>query len=301
MSEEVEKAPVISYAKANRESKKGEDAACALLPSDGAPACFAIFDGHSGKTFANKCSELVCQRLMEKGPPFTAENIKNVLWAVDEEVGKKEIADGATAQILCIEQVGDKLKGTFAWCGDSSAVVCDTSAEPGSVFFATESHTAGPDHQGGGSWKSEKGRIEFYRAVRKKLDHNKEAPHDTLKDDTTMEQIKEACGKVDQQILDNLGKPVDDEEYDILFRAFRRGKIIAQTFPDGAKSRKKVYVRQRDKDHDANQVWVVATAEDRADPGYSDLQMTRSYVLLPSHTHPLAPPHTPLSLPRYLP
>jgi len=37
-------------------------------------------------------------------------------------------------------------------------------------------------------------------------------------------------------------------------------------------------VRQRDKDHDVNQVWVVATATERADPGYSDLQMTRSML-----------------------
>jgi len=270
------KVPTITFAKANRESKKGEDAACTLLPGDGAPACFAIFDGHSGKTFANRCAELVCQRLMEKGPPFLPETIKDLLWAVDEEVGKNEVADGATAQILCIEQVGDKLKGTMAWCGDSSAVVCDTSADMGAVYFATASHTAGPDHQGGGSWQSEKGRLEFYRAVRKKLDHNKESEHDTLKDDTTKEMIQEALTRVEQENKDKLGKPIDDEEIEILYRAFRRGKIIAATFPDGAKNRKKVYVRQRDKEHDANQVWVVATAEDRADPGYSDLQMTRS-------------------------
>ena len=37
-----------------------------------------------------------------------------------------------------------------------------------------------------------------------------------------------------------------------------------------------LFRRQRDVEHDANQVWVVATAEQRSDPGYSDLQMTRS-------------------------
>ena len=35
-------------------------------------------------------------------------------------------------------------------------------------------------------------------------------------------------------------------------------------------------MRQRDIEHDQNQVWVVATADARSHPGYSDLQMTRS-------------------------
>ena len=52
--------------------------------------------------------------------------------------------------------------------------------------------------------------------------------------------------------------------------------MIATTNPEGSEWRKRVFVRQRDKDHDVNQVWVVSTADNRADPGYSDLQMTRS-------------------------
>ena len=54
--------PTVAYAKSNRESKKGEDFAAAVLPGNGAPAAFAIFDGHSGKDTARICSETVCQR-----------------------------------------------------------------------------------------------------------------------------------------------------------------------------------------------------------------------------------------------
>ena len=46
-------------------------------------------------------------------------------------------------------------------------------------------------------------------------------------------------------------------------RALRRGKVIAETSNWDAKSqyRKQVFVRQRDIEHDSNQVWVVSTAE----------------------------------------
>ena len=142
-------APTIKYAKANRESKKGEDFACAIQEGPGAPAAFAIFDGHSGKETARICSEVVCQRLLKKGPPFKGEDIIDMLWAVDEEIGLQKVRDGATAQILLVEPDGDKLKGTVAWCGDSSLIISNQA--DGKVLFSTDSHTAGPDHQGGGA------------------------------------------------------------------------------------------------------------------------------------------------------
>ena len=56
---------------------------------------------------------------------------------------------GATAQVLLCEQVdgadGPVIKGTIAWCGDSSLMMTDMSQ--GGVAFNTVSHTAGPDHQ----------------------------------------------------------------------------------------------------------------------------------------------------------
>ena len=99
-----------------------------------------------------------------------------------------QVRDGATAQILLVEDApGGKLKGTFAWCGDSSAVLADM--RDGSIVYATPSHTAGPDHQGGGSWREEKARLEFYDAVRRQL----EGTHgiDTQKDaaDSGMVQV----------------------------------------------------------------------------------------------------------------
>ena len=47
----------------------------------------------------------------------------------------------------------------------------------------------------------------------------------------------------------------DETVVTLMMRALRRGKIIAETTPDEkAVRRKSVYVRQRDKDHDVNQV-----------------------------------------------
>ena len=267
----------VACAKEARESKKGEDGFAICLPTDGkAPAAFAIFDGHSGKEAARICSETVCQRLLAKGPPFEASAIADALWAVDEEVGTLKLKDGATAQIFLVEPSGDKLKCTMAWCGDSSSVVADvmqplTGPRNGNVLYATESHTAGPDHQDSGRYKEEKVMLEFYGAVRNAVEAE---GVDTQKVETTADMVRAAITKV--------GKPVDEEQVALLVRAFRRGKIIAETTPEGCHFRKKVYVRQRDKEHDVNQVWVVSTADKRfleggqKNPEYSDLQMTRS-------------------------
>jgi serine/threonine protein phosphatase PrpC len=266
----AEGAPSILFAKANRESKKGEDFACTIKEGEAAPAAFAIFDGHSGKDTARICSEVVCQRLMKKGPPFKEEDIIDTLWSVDEEIGKQKYRDGATAQILLVEQSGDTFKCTIAWCGDSSLIVCDAT---GKVVFSTDSHTAGPDHQGGGSWQSEKLILERYVKVRKAVEDT--AKIDTVREDTTTEMVHEA--------IKSLGEEPKQEEVALMVRALRRGKIVADVYwemnPDKKNEeyvRKNLHVRQRDKDHDENQVWVVATRPTRDMPGYSDVQMTRS-------------------------
>jgi len=263
--------PSIQFAKVNRESKKGEDAACTLLAGDSAPAAFAVFDGHSGKETARICSEVVCQRLLKKGPPFKQEEIVDMLWAVDEEIGTQKVRDGATAQMMLVEQAGGALKATVAWCGDSSLVV--TNSADGQVLFSTASHTAGPDHQGGGAWQSEKVVLERYIALRQAVE--KTAGIDTIKDITTPDMVKNA--------IKSLGEEPKDDEVALILRALRRGKIVADVYfemnptkMDEPYVRKNLYVRQRDPEHDPNQVWVVATAATRADPGYNDVQMTRS-------------------------
>ena len=273
MSADGRKAPRVDVFKAARASKKGEDAAAICLPvlaeeKLAGVAAFAIFDGHSGKEAGIRCAEMVCQRLIAKGPPFEPAAIADMLWAVDEEVGRTAVRDGATAQILLVEPVEDRLKCTLAWCGDSSAVVTNTCDPAGTVFYATESHTAGPDHQGGGRYADEKLRLEFYSAVRAAVEAE---GIDTLRDETTAEMVRAAIAKVQTSMH-------AEADVALLVKAFRRGKIIAETHPDGCESRKNLFVRQRDVEHDPNQVWVVATATERSDPGYSDLQMTRSML-----------------------
>lgn len=212
----TESHPSIQFAKLNRESKKGEDFACALLEGNSAPAAFAVFDGHSGKETARICSEVVCQRLLKKGPPFKDTEIIDMLWAVDEEIGTQKYRDGATAQIMLVEKEGDHLKATVAWCGDSSLVV--TNSADGKVLFSTASHTAGPDHQGGGAWQSEKGVLERYNAVRQAVE--KTAGIDTIKEVTTEEMVKNA--------IKSLGDEPTDPEVALMLRALRRGKMCAR-------------------------------------------------------------------------
>jgi serine/threonine protein phosphatase PrpC len=265
--------PAITVFKANQDSKKGEDAAAIVNPNENAPAAFAIFDGHSGKQSSAICADTVCQRLHAAGPPFTPQAITDMFWAVDEEIGKQKIRDGATAQVLFVEPAEDGgFKCTLAWCGDSSAVVCDPEAPAGEVFYATESHTAGPDHQEGGRWQKEKILLEFFAKVRKAVEAT---GIDTLAEEVGVEKVGAAVDAVGEAIPEGYTR---ETMVTLMVRALRRGKIVAETFPDGKDSRKQCFVRQRDKDHDVNQVWVVATAEQRSDPGYSDLQMTRSMV-----------------------
>ena len=155
--------PIIAHATAARASHKGEDASAAHSPDAGPPAAFAVFDGHSGKQTAQICSEKVCERLLKLGAPFLPATVADVLWTLDEEIGTQQIKDGATSQMMLVERAGDRLRALFAWTGDSSAVVANMAT--GKPVFCTESHTAGPDHQGGGAYAREKERLEHYLSL----------------------------------------------------------------------------------------------------------------------------------------
>jgi serine/threonine protein phosphatase PrpC len=257
--------PRISVFKAARESKKGEDAAAIVNPTQDVPAAFAIFDGHSGKDTAKFCSTLVCgtratsvrapladdDAVLHRSPflsachfprrsangctrpvhPLPRRKLPTCygrwmkrsagerpspkrawhgataiapahMWLTGPALlrGRKGCRDGATATLLFVE-AGDEggFKCTFAWCGDSSAVVCDTSAEAGTVLFATESHTAGPDHQEGGRWQKEKVMLEFFAKVRKAIEGT---GVDTLAATVSLEEVVAA--------VDSVGEPIPE-------------------------------------------------------------------------------------------
>ena len=96
----------------------------------------------------------------------------------------------------------------------------------------------------GGGWKEE-GKTLNYGEVRKVEELN---GIDTLKAEAPQEMMEAA--------IKALGEDASADNVALLTRALRRGKIIAETNPRG-RWRKKVFVRQRDKDHDVNQVWMV--------------------------------------------
>jgi len=262
---------VISYAWAQRESKKGEDAFIVSVADDQQQrSVFAIFDGHSGRKTAHICAAIVGERLQALPSPTSPKAITDLLWEIDEQLGVREkVLDGATATIMLTEPAeAGKLKCTFAWMGDSSAVVTDAAV--GSVYFATESHTAGPDHQERGLWRGEKARLDGFMAIRKAIE--KQEGIDTQTTEVTAGMVRAA----EVNMVSRRTAPMTEEEVELLVKAFRRGKLIYETIERNNKYRKNCFVRQRDRSHDQNQVWVVSTATKREEPGYTDLQMTRS-------------------------
>ena len=87
---------------------------------------------------------------------------------------------------------------------------------------------------------------------------------DTIRAEVPLETVEKAVAACKDKA------PVDTSSFllpgesltSIMARALRRGKIIAETNPVDFRTecRKRVFVRQRDREHDANEVWVVSTA-----------------------------------------
>ena len=93
-------ANTVSFAKSVRLAQKGEDYACELV-GESPVSAFAIFDGHSGRSFAEAASKEICQGLLEAGAPFTADKVEEAFWKGDQEIGCRpgEIS-GCTAQVM---------------------------------------------------------------------------------------------------------------------------------------------------------------------------------------------------------
>ena len=201
--------PYLQVAKAARESRKGEDYTCVLLDPQGqqTPAAFAVFDGHSGKKCAALCADILCQKLLARGPPFEPDAIVDAFWAADMEIGTTpEVRDGATATVMLVDRMTDGgLQGTFAWCGDSTAIQVDMAT--GSILYKTLNHMPAEP--------VEAARLRYYGAVRQQV----EAANgiDTLRDAVTAEQVSDA--------LVALGVAPTPKEVRHMVRAFHRGTV----------------------------------------------------------------------------
>ena len=64
----------------------------------------------------------------------------------------------------------------------------------GSLIFETASHTAGPDHQGKGSYEVEKIRLEYFGAIRKAVEDGEGI--DSLRVDISTEMVEDAISTV---------------------------------------------------------------------------------------------------------
>lgn len=272
-------AGTVSYAKATRLAKKGEDYAVELVGDR--VSAVAVFDGHSGPSFAEACSKSLCQGLIEAAP-FRPTKVVDSFWELDQEVGSQPgERSGATAQVLFVEQVegvgGTRFKCTVAWCGDSTLVVTDMNT--GRVLYHTTNHTAGPDHQGEDKGGEARRLMLDLCRVRSKLEAVCEI--DTQHDVVEADHVSQALAALAED-SDEEAPPWGEDEKALLVRACGRARLISAAHPDGshrpgaAATRKLCHVRQRDPNHDLNRTWVVATASTRSEPHYHDLQMTRS-------------------------
>ena len=245
----------VSFGVASADSHKGEDCTTAVVGSGGAPSCFGVFDGHTGKQASAICQSTVCQRLLtdSRGPPLPTAAIEDVFWAVDLEIGQRDLIDGTTATILWVESSPPEeaetplreassaplreapesgLRCVLAWVGDSTAVALDMRAAHGVPLAATRDHN--PDSA------EEQARMNRMQASR-------DDPASAAADDVKL-----------------------------FTRAFERAKAIAEQRPDGADSRRKCLFMNRSKPTESSHPFVVATEEHHAHPCYYDLQMTRS-------------------------
>ena len=153
----------VSFGVASADSHKGEDCTTAVVGSGGAPSCFGVFDGHTGKQASAICQSTVCQRLLtdSRGPPLPTSAIEDVFWAVDLEIGQRDLIDGTTATVLFVESSPPEeaetplreassaplreapesgLRCVLAWVGDSTAVALDMRAAHGVPLAATRDH-----------------------------------------------------------------------------------------------------------------------------------------------------------------
>lgn len=67
--------------------------------------CSCVTSSPVDTTVHRLCSFPNLDSLIEKGPPFEPQVIKDMLWAIDEEIGTTGKKDGATAQMLLVEKV----------------------------------------------------------------------------------------------------------------------------------------------------------------------------------------------------
>lgn len=264
----------ITHASAQQSSKKGEDRLCVHIDDAAKPAGFAIFDGHSGSGAAAACSENVLPRLMATDAPAASHHISDVLWAIDEEMGRcggQEQIDkdtkigvgGCTATLMIVESAdgSNGMQGTIAWCGDSCACVVDMLN--GSVAFHTSLHAANDDNE---------------IALMQRLSSVcKRAEEGGGNDDA----INAALDSTDGQRV--LYAATREDEVALVRRALARRDLIAETMPRDADARRNVFCQHRcstkakySEPGAPLPPQVFATRADRSRGGYYDVQMART-------------------------
>lgn len=247
----------VKWAVAETKSRKAEDYWSMHCNGDGKSlVAFGVFDGHNGKDTARRCSETLCQSLVEKAEPFASHSVIDSFWEADADCGQEHCRGGSTATVLLLAPTAEnELRSLLAFCGDSAALVVDCNRQR--PVYLTPAHTPQAEAQ----------MLLRYAAVR---GHIEGGGFDTHKCDTKSHQVREALEGLDD------GREVDDAEVALIMRALARGRLIAQTEPRLSSIRRNTLVRQRTADHDESQPWVVSTAKRNTSMGYYDLCMSRS-------------------------
>lgn len=109
----------VSFASAQRLTAKKEDTHSCRIGCES--LCCGVFDGHGGRKAAEAAAEQLVPALLEVRAPFSAREIEDRFWLLDNMLGETGVPDGTTATVLLCTAGGEMDECTHSTAdGESS-------------------------------------------------------------------------------------------------------------------------------------------------------------------------------------
>ena len=109
----------VSFASAQHLTAKKEDTHSCRIGRES--LCCGVFDGHGGRKAAEAAAEQLVPALLEIGAPFSAREIEDRFWLLDNMLGETGVPDGTTATVLLCAAGGEAKAGVMDECTHSTA------------------------------------------------------------------------------------------------------------------------------------------------------------------------------------